>query len=472
MGKPTGFIEIGRISPERRPVAERLHDWHEFEGKLSQQKLKEQAARCMDCGVPFCHSACPVGNIIPDWNDLVYRGEIQRAYERLELTNNFPEFTGRVCPAPCEEGCVVNLYSRPVTIKQVEKQIIDEAFDKGYVQPRRAQHSTGKRVAIVGSGPAGLACAQQLVRMGHAVTVFEKSDRIGGLLRYGIPDFKLEKKIIDRRLSQLAAEGVHFKTCIEIGRDISLKQLRSEFDAVNLCIGAMRARDLDVPGRALNGIHLAMDYLSQQNKLCAGDEVTGLINAKNKRVVILGGGDTGSDCLGTALRQEARAVSQFELMPRPPDERASDNPWPQWPLIFRCSASQEEGGERDFNVVTTEFMDDGAGNVKGLRTERAAWEKNAAGQWTMQAVPNSQRMIEADLVLLALGFTGVDFVALEQCSNLQLNRRGSFATNHHAMTGEDGVFACGDATRGASLVVWAIQEGRQAALGINAFLSR
>jgi len=470
MGKITGFLEIDRDLPQRRPVPERLRDWQEFEGKFPEEPLRQQAARCMDCGIPFCHKGCPLGNIIPDWNDLVYRGRWKDAIDRLHSTNNFPEFTGRVCPAPCEEACVLNINQRPVTIKQIEKQIIDEAFKHGWVTPQVPAHRTGKKVAVVGSGPAGLACAQQLARAGHWVTVFERDDRIGGLLRYGIPDFKMEKHLIDRRMEQMAAEGVTFKPSTHVGRDVTGEQLRREFDAVVLAGGATAARDLPVPGRELKGVHLAMEFLPQQNKTVAGDTVEGQIMATGKRVVILGGGDTGSDCLGTSNRQGAASVHQFELLPQPPESRTGEvAPWPFWPMILRTSSSHEEGVTRDWSILTKSFSGDAAGNVRKLHGVRLEWVKEN-GRTVMREIAGSELTIDADLVLLALGFVGPEREGLLAQLDVQLTDRGNVAVGADYQATAPGVFACGDMRRGQSLVVWAIWEGRECARGVDAYL--
>ncbi|HEY8518041.1 MAG TPA: glutamate synthase subunit beta [Candidatus Binatia bacterium] len=471
MGKITGFLEIERELPQRRPVEERLKDWRELEGKLPEDKLQAQGARCMDCGIPFCHKGCPLGNIIPDWNDLVYRGRWRDAIDRLHSTNNFPEFTGRVCPAPCEEACVLNIQQKPVTIKQIEKQIIDYAWKHEWVSPVIADRKTGKKVAVVGSGPAGLACAQQLARAGHDVVVFERADRIGGLLRYGIPDFKMEKHILDRRLAQMEAEGVVFRTNVNVGVDVTADELRSSFDAVVLSTGATQPRDLPVPGRELKGIHFAMEFLPQQNKVVAGDQVPNQILATGKRVVILGGGDTGSDCLGTSNRQGAISVHQFELLPQPPATRTEDvAPWPYWPMILRTSSSHEEGVIRDWSINTKRFSGDEHGNVKKLHAVRLDWQKGENGAPPkMVEIPGSEFELECDLVLLALGFLGPEKPLLEQFG-VQLDARGNVVADADYATSVPGVFACGDARRGQSLVVWAIWEGREAARGVDKYL--
>ncbi len=471
MGKITGFLEIERELPARRPVAERLRDWRELEGKHPEDKLQQQAARCMDCGIPFCHKGCPLGNIIPDWNDLVYRGRWKDAIERLHSTNNFPDFTGRICPAPCEEACVLSINNDPVTIKQIEKQVIDHAFKAGWVRPQVPPQRTGKKVAVVGSGPAGLACAQQLARAGHGVTVFERADRIGGLLRYGIPDFKMEKHLIDRRMAQMEAEGVTFKPSTNVGVDYPVDRLRKEFAAVVLAGGATWARDLPVPGRELKGIHFAMEFLPQQNKVVAGDTIAKQVTATGKRVVILGGGDTGSDCLGTSNRQGAASVHQFELLPQPPDTRTEDiAPWPSWPMILRSSSSHEEGVIRDWSINTKRFSGDEHANVKKLHAVRLEWVKGDNGRPTMREVPGSEFELDVDLVLLALGFLGPERPGLLTDLGVQLNDRGNVAVDKCYMSSVPGVFSCGDMRRGQSLVVWAIWEGRECARGVDQFL--
>ena len=470
MGKITGFLEYERELPPRRPVDERLHDWRELEGKHPEDKLQKQAARCMDCGIPFCHKGCPLGNIIPDWNDLVYRGRWKDAIDRLHSTNNFPDFTGRICPAPCEEACVLSINDSPVTIKQIEKQIIEHAYKAGWLVPQVPPQRSGKKVAVVGSGPAGLACAQQLARAGHLVTVFERADRIGGLLRYGIPDFKMEKHLIDRRMEQMGAEGVTFTPSTHVGVDYPVDRLRKEFDATVLAGGATWARDLPVPGRELKGIHFAMEFLPQQNKVVAGDAVPGQISAQGKRVVILGGGDTGSDCLGTSNRQGAISVHQFELLPQPPETRTQDiAPWPYWPMILRTSSSHEEGVIRDWSINTKRFSGDAHGNVKKLHGVRLEWVKEN-GRPVMKEMTGSEFEIDCDLVLLALGFLGPEKPGLLTDLGVQLSDRGNVAVDKSWMSTVPGVFACGDLRRGQSLVVWAIWEGRECARGVDAFL--
>ncbi len=470
MAKPTGFLEYGREKQPYRPVAERLRDWRQVMEKWAPEPLSRQAARCMDCGVPFCHQGCPLGNLIPDWNDLVYRDRWHEAIERLHATNNFPEFTGSLCPAPCEGSCVLGINDNPVTIKAVELAIIDRAFEEGWVKPQPPAHETGKRVAVVGSGPAGLAAAQQLRRAGHAVTVFERDDRIGGLLRYGIPEFKMEKRVLDRRLEQMQAEGVVFETNANVGVNVATERLRKEFDAVLLAGGATVPRDLGLPGRALEGVHFAMDYLTRQNRKLEGDSIpeTEFISAEGKHVVIIGGGDTGADCLGTAHRHHAKHVTQLEIMPKPPADRSGDNPWPEWPRIYRTASAHEEGGDRVFAVSTKRFIDDGAGRVKAL--ELVDVEVRAAeGRTVFEEQPGTLRQIPCDLALLAMGFTGPDHPVLEGF-NVKLNDRGNVWRDRNWMTSVPGVFTAGDMQRGQSLIVWAIAEGRAAAAGIDRFL--
>jgi glutamate synthase (NADPH/NADH) small chain len=448
MGKVTGFLEYTREVAERRPRAERIRDWFEIYQPFPEETLRSQGARCMDCGVPFCHTGCPLNNIIPDWNDLVYRGRWREAIRQLHATNNFPEFTGRLCPAPCEAACVLGISEPPVTIKQIEKSIVDRAFEEGFIQPEPAAIRTGKRVAIVGSGPAGLAAAQQLARAGHDVTVFEKSDAIGGLLRYGIPSFKLEKHLIDRRLEQLRAEGVQFQTNAHVGANIPVEDLVKEFDALLLAGGAEQPRDLKVPGRELQGIHFAMEFLPQQKPILA----TG------KRVVIIGGGDTGADCLGTCHRQGALSVTQFELLPKPPDDRSPSTPWPLWPMQLRVESSHEEGGVRDWSVSTVKFTGDERGHVRQLHAVRVGPQ------------PGTEFTVDAGLVLLAMGFLGpVKSGPIAQLG-VKLDARGNVATDERYMSSIPGVFAAGDMRRGQSLVVWAIAEGRKAARGIDLYL--
>jgi glutamate synthase (NADPH/NADH) small chain len=468
MGKITGFLDYERETPHKEAVQARLKHWREFEEKLPEDKLRIQGARCMDCGIPFCHKGCPLGNIIPDWNDLVYRGRWREAIESLHSTNNFPEFTGRICPAPCEEACVLNINDDAVTIKQIEKHIIDRAFAEGWVGPHVPERRTGKTVAVVGSGPAGMACAQQLARAGHAVTLFERDDRIGGLLRYGIPDFKMEKWLIDRRMEQMAAEGVTFRTGVHVGRDITGDGLRRDFDAVVLSTGSTRPRDLPVPGRELRGIHFAMEFLPQQNKTVAGDQIEGQLLAAGKRVVILGGGDTGSDCLGTSNRQGAVSVHQFELLPEPPKDRPQLT-WPNWPMILRTSTSHEEGVIRDWSISTKRFSGDEHGNVKKLHGVRLEWGQDN-GRPVMREIAGSEFEIDCDLVLLALGFLGPESDTVVSQLGCALTDRGNVQAGPDYQSTVPGVFACGDARRGQSLVVWAIWEGREAARGVDAYL--
>ena len=466
MGNPKGFLEIGRVGFERRPVEERIQDWNEVYKEFPEDKLKAQASRCMDCGVPFCHQGCPLGNIIPDWNDLVYRGQWQEALLRLLATNNFPEFTGRLCPAPCEGSCVLGINADPVTIKNIEVTIIDRAFKEGIVRPRRPVRRTGKAVAIVGSGPAGLAAAAQLNQAGHWVTVYERDDRIGGLLRYGIPEFKMEKKILDRRLNIMLEEGVMFRTNANVGVNVSVEELRREFDAILLAGGATAPRDLQVPGRELKGVCFAMEFLPLQNKRCEGDNIpdADFISAKDQRVVIIGGGDTGADCLGTVHRQGCRSVVQFEILPKPPGERAADNPWPNWPNIFRTSSAHEEGGGREYCVLTTKLTGRN-GHVEQLHVIRVEFEGR-----NMREIPGSEFTIDADLVLLAMGFLGPEKKGMLDQLGVVINERGNVATNAEKMTNIPGVFAAGDMSRGQSLIVWAIREGRQAARFIDKYL--
>jgi glutamate synthase (NADPH/NADH) small chain len=468
MGKITGFLEFERKGPSKEKAAERLKHWHEFEHTTPEEQLRTQGARCMDCGIPFCHKGCPLGNIIPDWNDLVYRGRWHEAIERLHSTNNFPEFTGRICPAPCEEACVLNINNDPVTIKNIERNIIDRAFADGWVKPQVPERPTGKRVAVVGSGPAGMACAQQLARAGHAVVLFERDDRIGGLLRYGIPDFKMEKRHIDRRIEQMAAEGVTFRTGVAVGIDVTGDALRREFDAVVLSVGATKPRDLAVPGRELRGVHFAMDFLPQQNKVVAGDRVPGQILATGKRVVILGGGDTGSDCLGTSNRQGATSVHQFELLPEPPKDRPPLT-WPNWPMILRTSSSHEEGVARDWSINTKAFLGDAEGNVRALQAVRLDWAADN-GRPVMHEIAGSEFELPCDLVLLALGFLGPETATIVSQLGCALTERGNVQAGPDYQTTTPGVFACGDARRGQSLVVWAIWEGRECARGVDAYL--
>jgi glutamate synthase (NADPH/NADH) small chain len=466
MGKITGFQEIARETPERRPVAERLDDWFEVYQPFPDEKVQAQGARCMDCGVPFCHTGCPLTNIIPDFNDLVYRHRWKDAIRVLHATNNFPEFTGRLCPAPCEAACVLGINEPPVTIKAIERAIVDHAWAEGWIKPEFPAQRTGKRVAVVGSGPAGLAAAQQLARAGHLVTVFEKNDRIGGLLRYGIPDFKMEKHLIDRRILQMEAEGVTFRTGAHVGANVPLDHLKNDFHAILLAGGAERSRDLNIPGRELNGIFFAMDFLPQHNRRNAGDFVPDdrWISAAGKHVVIIGGGDTGADCLGTCHRQKAASIRQFEIMPLPPGLRDSSTPWPLWPLMLRTESSHEEGGQRHWSILTTRFNGDDRGNVRNLATVAVGPPP------AFEPVPGTQAEFPADLILLALGFTGPVKNGLLDQLGLELDARGNVRTDANSMTSQPGVFAAGDMRRGQSLIVWAIAEGRQAAQGIDKYL--
>jgi len=471
MGKVTGFLEIKREMAPRRPVEERLNDWSQVYQDPDDKLVQSQGARCMDCGIPFCHTGCPLGNIIPDWNDLVYRDRWQEAIAVLHKTNNFPEFTGWVCPAPCEAACVLGINDNPVTIKQIELSVITHAFREGWIKPQPPKVRTGKKIAVIGSGPAGLACAAQLNKVGHTVTVFERADRIGGLLTYGIPDFKMEKWLVKRRLDLMAAEGIAFKTNANVGVNVSVDELRANFDVLVLAGGATQARDLPVPGRELDGIHFAMDYLPQQNRRVAGDTITEKeITAKGKHVVILGGGDTGSDCHGTALRQGALSVSSWELLPKPPAERNEAMPWPYWPMILRTSSSHEEGGMRDWSVNTKRFSgrDGKVETLHAVRLEFGA--PDATGRRQMSEVPGSEFEVKADLVLLALGFLGPQKSGMIEQLGLKLDPRGNVLADQNYMTSIPGIFSAGDMRRGQSLVVWAITEGRQAARGVDKYL--
>ena len=487
MGKVTGFLEYQRLQEASEAVAERLKHYREFVLHLTDQQAAQQGARCMDCGIPFCQSGCPINNIIPDWNDLVYRGNWKAALDTLHSTNNFPEFTGRVCPAPCEAACTLNIENEPVGIKSIEHAIIDKGWEMGWVVPQPPARKTGRKVAVVGSGPAGLACAQQLARAGHDVTVFEKNDRVGGLLRYGIPDFKMEKTHIDRRTEQMRAEGVSFRTGVFVGKDpklsgvvnwaketIAPETLLAEFDAVVLAGGSEQPRDLPVPGRELKGIHFAMEFLPLQNKVVAGDKVPGQIVAKGKHVVVIGGGDTGSDCVGTSNRQGAASVTQFELLPQPPEQENKAITWPYWPLKLRSSSSHEEGCERDWAVTTKEFRGDGKGNVKALVAARVEWKKDeATGQMKMVEVPGSEWEVKADLVLFAMGFVspvGAVLDAFGVAKDARGNARAGTDGPGCYATSAAKVFASGDMRRGQSLVVWAIREGRQCARAVDEFL--
>ena len=461
MGKTTGFKEYAREMPTRRPVAERVSDFFEVYQPFPEEKVRIQGARCMDCGVPFCHTGCPLNNIIPDWNDLAYRGRWREAIRILHSTNNFPEITGRICPAPCEAACVLGINEPPVTIKQIEKTIIERAFREGWIHPEPPKTLTGKRVAVIGSGPAGLAAAQQLRRAGHEVTVFEKNDRVGGLLRYGIPDFKLEKRVLDRRLEQMTEEGVKFQVNAHVGVSVPVEDLRKEFEALLLAGGAESPRDLRVPGRELNGIHFAMEFLPQQNHRVAGDTVPNGILATDKHVVIIGGGDTGADCLGTTHRQNPKSVQQFEIMPMPPEQRSPSTPWPLWPLQLRTESSHEEGGIRNWAVATAKFIGDERGHVRQLHAVRVGPPPK------FEPIPGTEFTLDCDLVLLAMGFLGPVKAGMIEQLGVALDARGNVATDANCMTSVPGVFATGDMRRGQSLVVWAITEGRRAARAVD-----
>ena len=464
-------MEYPRKGPPSRPVAERVTDWLEYYEEAPPKQLREQSARCMDCGVPFCHQGCPLGNIIPDWNDLVYREHWRAAIDRLHATNNFPEFTGRLCPAPCEAACVLGINDDPVAIKQIEVSIIERAWREGWIRPEPPRQRTERRVAVIGSGPAGLAAAQQLRRAGHDVTVFERDDRIGGLLRYGIPEFKMEKRFIDRRLEQMEAEGVVFRPNVAIGADVDARDLLEEFDALCLAGGATHARDLPVPGRELDGVHLAMEFLTPQNRLLAGDELPERerISARGKRVIILGGGDTGADCLGTVHRHGAISVKQWELLPRPPATRPPETPWPTWPNIFRVSGAHEEGGDRDYSILTQRFTGEN-GRLTALHGVRLEWTRDADGRMAMDERPGTEFVEPVDLALLALGFLGPERAGMLEQLGVELTERGAVAADENKMTSVPGVFTAGDMTRGQSLIVWAIAEGRDAARGIDQYL--
>ena len=471
MGSITGFIEIKRTKAKERPVALRVRDWHEVYLPVAEAEIRQQGARCMDCGIPFCHQGCPLGNQIPEWNDLVFRQRWRAASDRLHATNNFPEFTGRLCPAPCEGSCVLGINDDPVTIKSIEVSIAERAFEEAWIQAQPPAVRTGRRVAVVGSGPAGLAAADQLNRAGHLVTVFERADRAGGLLRYGIPEFKLEKRVLDRRLALLAQEGIEVRTGVAVGEDLPVSELRTAFDAIVLCCGAEAPRDLDVPGRGLEGIHFAVDYLTQQNRRCEGDTIAdaALITAAGKRVVIIGGGDTGADCLGTAHRQGAASVHQFELLPRPPASRPDDNPWPEWPRIFRTSAAHDEGGERMFSISTESFLGDAHGRVRGLEAVEVEAVRGPNGL-RFERVPGREMHLPVDLVLLAMGFTGPRRMPFLEELGVRLTERGNVWRDASWMTSVPGVFAAGDMQRGQSLIVWAIADGRSAARGVDTYL--
>lgn len=467
-----GFLKVERRDLRGRPLAERLKDYGYVYEPVPDTMVVEQSSRCLNCGIPYCHIACPLGNFVPYWNYLTSEGDWQQALEQLHSDNNFPEFTGHVCPALCEGSCSLGLYFSPVAIKMIEMKIIEVGFEKGWVQPVPPATLTGKRVAVVGSGPAGLAAAQQLRRMGHEVTVFEKDDRVGGLLRYGIPEFKLEKHIVDRRLMQMEAEGIQFKTGVHVGVTVSAEELRQSFDAILLAGGVQQPRDLSVEGRGLQGVHFAMEFLTQQNRRCAGDvlDPSSVIDARGKDVVIIGGGDTGADCVGTALRQGAKSVTSLELLPQPPATRSSDNPWPEWPVIYRTSSSHEEGGERLYSVLTQRLVGDEQGHVRSLEAVRVEWQKGENGRRQLIEVPDSAFSLPCDLVLLAMGFVGPVKGGMLEQFGVALDARGNVVADENKMTSIPGVFTAGDMTRGQSLVVWAIVEGRTAAEGINQFL--
>ena len=466
MADPRGFLKAGRETPKRRPVDVRIRDWREVYEEQEFGALQKQAGRCMDCGIPFCHQGCPLGNLIPEWNDLIWRNEKVDAIDRLHATNNFPEFTGRLCPAPCETACVLGINQDPVTIKQVELRTIEEAFSSGNVKPLQPDRMTGKTVAVIGSGPAGLAAAQQLTRAGHTVVVYERAPKIGGLLRYGIPDFKMEKSVLDRRLNQMQREGTRFRAGVNVGVDITAAELRAKYDAVVLAVGATQWRDLNIPGRENKGVHQAMEYLPWGNQQ-ALNELPGdpPINANGKHVIILGGGDTGADCLGTAIRQGAASITQIEIMPRPTEERPSSQPWPTYPMVYRVSSAHEESGERLYSISTEEFMGDENGNLTALKIVET---KFVDGKF--EKVPGTERQLPADLVFLAMGFTGIEKNQLVTDLELSLDQRGNIARDNDYATNVDGVYVCGDAGRGQSLIVWAIAEGRSAASAVDRHL--
>jgi glutamate synthase (NADPH/NADH) small chain len=470
MGEPTGFMHYERELPRRRPVPVRLRDWREVYEPFPDEDLRRQAARCMDCGIPFCHTGCPLGNLIPEWNDLVYRDEWHEASDRLHATNNFPEFTGRLCPAPCEAACVLGINDDPVTIKQVEVSIVDRAWEEGWLAPVVPDVRTGKRVAVVGSGPSGLAVAQQLTRAGHAVTVLERADRLGGLLRYGIPEFKMEKRHLDQRIDQMRAEGTEFRVNANVGENVAVDDLRAEFDAIVLAGGATAWRDLPIPGRELTGIYQAMEFLPWSNRVREGDLEEHPFPATGKHVVIIGGGDTGADCLGTAHRHQAASIQQFEILPRPPDARPDANPWPTWPIIYRTSSAHEEGGARVFSVNTECFLGDEQGNVRALRGHEVE-QHVVDGRMTFEKVEGSDFEIPAELVLLAMGFTGPQREGLLEQLGVELSPRGTVARDDDWATNVEGVFVCGDMGRGQSLIVWAIAEGRSCAAAVDRWLT-
>lgn len=466
MADPKGFLNTPRELPKRRPVDVRIKDWKEVYQEQEFSHLQKQAGRCMDCGIPFCHQGCPLGNLIPEWNDLIWRNEKAEAIDRLHATNNFPEFTGRLCPAPCETACVIGINADAVTIKQVELRTIEEAFLEKRVKPLAPDRLTGKTVAVIGSGPAGLAAAQQLTRAGHTVAVYERAEKVGGLLRYGIPEFKMEKAIVDRRIYQMEQEGTRFRTGVNVGKDITGAQLRSKYDAVVIAVGATNWRDINVPGRDAKGVYQAMEYLPWGNKQALGEIEQPAINAAGKDVVILGGGDTGADCLGTAIRQGAKSVTQLEIMPRPSDERPTNQPWPTYPMVYRVSSAHEEAGERIYSVSTQEFVKDSVGNLTGIKLIETKFENGKFEQ-----VPGSEKIIPADLVFLAMGFTGPEQSDLLKQLEVEVDDRGNIKRDDAYATATEGVFVCGDAGRGQSLIVWAIAEGRSAAASVDKFLT-
>jgi glutamate synthase (NADPH) small chain len=471
MGQIDGFMKFNREMPTSRDPKERIKDYKEVYIPLDKEKVKQQASRCMDCGVPFCHNGCPLGNIIPDFNDAVYSGKWDEAVKILTSTNNFPEFTGRICPAPCEASCVLGINNDPVTIEYIEKTIAERGYEMGYIKPNPPKKRTGKRVAVIGSGPAGLAAAAQLNKAGHWVTVFERSDRIGGLLRYGIPDFKLEKQIVDRRIRLMEQEGIIFRTNAHVGVNISATHLRSEFDSVVVCGGASAPRDLPIPGRDLKGVHFAMEFLTQQNKRVAGDNVfADEILATNKNVLVIGGGDTGSDCVGTSNRHGAKSITQIELLSKPPLKRNDDtNPWPLWPMVLMTSSSHQEGADRKWSLLTKEFTGDSNGKLTGMKVAEIKWGLNAQGKMGFEEVPGTEQVLPCELALLAIGFVGAEKPGLVEELKLELDERGNLKTDNY-MTSEEGIFAAGDVRRGQSLVVWAISEGREAARAVDMWL--
>jgi glutamate synthase (NADPH/NADH) small chain len=473
MGKPTGFKEYNRELPKARDPKERINDYNELYLEFSDEKSQQQAARCMDCGIPFCHNGCPLGNNIPEFNDAAYQGNWELAIEILHSTNNFPEFTGRICPAPCEASCVLGINKPPVAIEHIEKTIAEKAFELGYIKPNPPKERTGKKVAVIGSGPAGLGAAAQLNKAGHWVTVFEKDDRVGGLLRYGIPDFKMEKWVIDRRIEIMEAEGVVFKTSVNVGYDITAEELDEEFDAIVMCTGAGVPRDLPIPGRELKGIHFAMEFLTQQNKRVSGDAygANNEIFATDKNVIVIGGGDTGSDCVGTSNRHKAKSVTQIELMSRPPKERGEEDPWPLWPMIMRTSSSHEEGCNRDWAVLTKEFIGDEEGNLSGIKVVKIEWKVNDEGRTYFEEIAGTEEVLPCELALLAIGFIHTDPTGVIEQLKLDLDQRGNInAEEGKYQTSVPKVFAAGDARRGQSLVVWAISEGREAAREVDRYL--